>query len=250
MVNIKNYMHLSEFEKYFLFSMSYFEQYFYVLFYFLALYFLLGPLFLGVCRALRSQGILEKIVHQKIAIWQLRYEVFWSFKNILIFAATGIPIVYLLRRGIVDIVPNSLWNVVWGLLLLSLYNEVHFYLVHKLLHKPFFFKRVHYVHHRSKVPTIWSVFSMHWFEGLLLSLVPLIVILFVPLAPLAIVLYPMLSILLNFSGHCNYRFGKGKSPFWLTWATRHNAHHHKKGRTYGFALPLMDKIFNKKTSDK
>ena len=43
----------------------------------------------------------------------------------------------------------------------------------------------------------------------LLSTVPLTLILFCPLSPLALGIYSLTSILLNFAGHSNVRFGNG-----------------------------------------
>jgi sterol desaturase/sphingolipid hydroxylase (fatty acid hydroxylase superfamily) len=70
-------------------------------------------------------------------------------------------------------------------------------------------------------------------------------VLFVPLSPLAIFLYPLASILLNFAGHCNYRFGNGQGADWKLFGTHHNAHHAKFTKNYGFASNLLDKINDK-----
>jgi Delta7-sterol 5-desaturase len=104
---------------------------------------------------------------------------------------------------------------------------------------------VHVVHHRSKVPTVFSVYSLHWFEALLLSSVPLTIAPFLPFAPLAIAIYPTVSILLNFAGHCNYRFGNGKGDSWKLFATEHNEHHRLGRKNYGFALNFFDKIITR-----
>lgn len=106
-------------------------------------------------------------------------------------------------------------------------------------------KRIHFIHHKSKVPTVYSVFSFHWVEAFLLSTVPLTIVPFIPFAILAIFIYPFVSILLNFAGHCNYRFGDGEGKSWRLFGTYHNEHHSKGRRNYGFSQNFLDKLFSK-----
>jgi hypothetical protein len=52
------------------------------------------------------------------------------------------------------------------------------------MHQKFMMKQIHYIHHKSNIPTVYSVFSFHWIEALLLSTVPITII---PLIPFSIV---------------------------------------------------------------
>lgn len=208
--------------------------------YFLFLYFILGFLFLQACRVLEKRGIVQLISEGNTKIG---YEIRHSLLSIAIFGFSSLPVIFLIRMGTITVSENTFLNIIAGLILLNLWNEVHFFTIHRLMHIPFFMKRVHVVHHRSKVPTVFSVYSFHWFEALLLSTVPLTIAPFISLAPIAIFLYPMCSILLNFSGHCNYRFGNGAGKSWRNFATGHNQHHRKGSRNYGFLLNFLDKLF-------
>ncbi|MBL6448278.1 sterol desaturase family protein [Fulvivirga sp. 29W222] len=172
-----------------------------------------------------------------------------SLKSVIIFGFSGIPLIFLIRMDVIGLLPNSIMNTIIGLIILVIWNEIHFFMVHRLMHVPFFMKHVHIVHHRSRIPTVYAVYSFHWFEALLLSTVPITIAPIIPLSATAIFLFPLVSILLNYSGHCNYRFGKGKAPGFLAFGTNHNHHHSKAKRNYGFASGLLDrithKIFNK-----
>ena len=172
------------------------------------------------------------------------FEIRHSFKSIIIFGFSGLPVVYLVRMGLIHLLPNSFFNICWGLALLTLWNELHFFLVHRLMHTPFFMRNVHKIHHKSFTPTVFSVYSFHWFEALLLSTVPLTIAPFINFAPSAIFLYPLASILINFAGHCNYRFGNGAGAAWKLFGTRHCEHHVKNSKKYGFATDIFDKINN------
>jgi sterol desaturase/sphingolipid hydroxylase (fatty acid hydroxylase superfamily) len=52
-------------------------------------------------------------------------------------------------------------------------HEVHFFLIHRLIHTPFLYRWVHSVHHNSVNPSPWSSLSMHPVEGLLYHAVAL-----------------------------------------------------------------------------
>ena len=124
-------------------------------------------------------------------------------------------------------------------------DEIHFFIVHRLMHVPFFMRHIHKIHHRSLTPTVYSVYSFHPVEALLLSTVPLCLVWFIPLEPRAIMVYPLTSILLNFSGHCNYRFWKAPGPGFFQLGTRHNEHHTRGRSNFGFASSLLDTLYKR-----
>jgi len=213
--------------------------------YFLLLYFGGGAIFERVCLYLYRKGLVNQIVKAQVSEMQIAKEKRNSLLSTFIFGLSVLPVIALLRSGHIEVLDNTLVNVLVGLMVLSIWNEVHFFLVHRLLHTPFLMRHIHKVHHQSVIPTVYSVFSFHWIEALLLSTVPLCIIPFVAFAPLAIVLYPVASILLNFAGHCNYRFGSGKSKSSMKFSTHHNEHHHHFSKSYGFASQFLDKLFSK-----
>ena len=49
-------------------------------------------------------------------------------------------------------------------LLMPVFQSFHFYWLHRALHIPWIYKRVHSVHHRSVSIAPWSGFSMHPIE--------------------------------------------------------------------------------------
>ncbi len=216
-----------------------------VVVYFLLLYFGLGYVFLGVCKFLNKKNILHKIVDKEVSGNQIRREMVHSLKSIIVFGFSAFPLIMLIRLGYIQLMPDTLFNIIWGVALLSIWNEVHFFVIHRLMHLPFFMKHIHFIHHKSVTPTVFSVYSFHWVEALLLSTVPLTLAPFISLSAIAIFLYPLASIILNFSGHCNYRFGKGKGADWVLLGTHHNDHHHKFTSNYGFALNFLDTLNDK-----
>ncbi len=213
--------------------------------YFLLLYFGLGYVFNSCCKWLYKKKWINKIEEKDPNPTQIKREIKNSIISILVFGFSGLPIVYLLRKSYITVIPDTFLNVVVGLVILTLWNEVHFFIIHRLLHTPYLMRKVHFKHHASTTPTIYSIYSFHWFEALLLSTVPLSVLWMGSFPIMAFALFPIVSILLNFAGHCNYRFGNGKGNALSLFATRHNEHHTKRAKNYGFALFLLDKL-NKK----
>jgi len=235
-------MNLQEQVNKILFEFSYIELFGLSFIYFSILYFGLAPVFDRMCKFLASKNLVHLITVRELRKGQIQFEIRHSFKSIIIFGTSIIPVIYLIRNNFVALLPNTFFYTVLGIAALTIWNEVHFFIVHRILHLPFFMKRVHYVHHQSTVPTVYSVYSFHWIEALLLSTVPLTFIPFVPISPVAIFLYPLASILLNYSGHCNYRFGNGRGPSWKLFGTFHNEHHAKGRKNFGFASHILDKI--------
>jgi len=223
-----------------IYSYSYAQLFFLTTAYFLFLYFGIAPLFLQVCKLLHRNGLLQKISSREIPKEQVRLEVRNSVRSIIIFGFSSWPIIYLVRQGTISLLPDTVFNVMAGLIILTIWNEVHFFTIHRIMHLPYFMRRIHAVHHRSVVPTVYSVYSFHWLEAFLLSTVSLTIAPFVSFSPIAIGLYPLVSVLLNYAGHCNYRFGSGTGPSWKILGTRHAEHHVKQSRNYGFATNFLD----------
>lgn len=208
--------------------------------YFLFLYFVLGWLFEKTCIWLEKAGLAEKIEKAQPAAGQKQAERRHSMVSLIIFGFSVWPVVWLCRNGVYQPQPSTFGSIFIGLLLLNVWNEIHFFLVHRLMHIPFFMRHMHFIHHRSRVPTVWSVYSFHWLEAGLLSLVPTLLCLVFSPPLLAVALYPLNSVLLNFSGHCNYRLLMLASPEGL--ASRHVQHHRRSLGNYGFASGLPDKM--------
>lgn len=224
---------------------SFLELYGLVFGYFMLLYFGLAPIFLWICKKLTNRKVLHKIIDQEVTKKQINFEMRHSLKSIFIFGFSVFPIIYLIRMDHITLLEDSIVNVLFGVILLTIWNEVHFFIVHRIMHLPFFMRRVHLIHHKSTTPSVYSVYSFHWAEALLLSTVPVSIVPFIPFAPMAIFLYPLASILLNYAGHCNYRFGNGKGAKWKLFGTHHNEHHSKGKKNYGFASDILDQINSK-----
>jgi sterol desaturase/sphingolipid hydroxylase (fatty acid hydroxylase superfamily) len=98
---------------------------------------------------------------------QTRENVFWTLASgVPMWTAYEIVTLWLFANGHVHMLQWSrhpVWIVVI-MLLIPLWREVHFYWVHRLIHTPFLYRKVHALHHRNTNPGPWSGLSMHPLE--------------------------------------------------------------------------------------
>lgn len=128
-------------------------------------------------------------------------------------------------------------------LVLPIYHETHFYLIHRLIHWPPLYRWVHSVHHNSVNPSPWSSLSMHPVEHLLYFASALM--------HLVIPSNPILAIYqLHFAGfgavvgHIGFdRIELGQDKAFATHAYTHYLHHKYFEVNYGDALVPFDKWF-------
>ncbi|HVG47095.1 MAG TPA: sterol desaturase family protein [Rubellimicrobium sp.] len=137
---------------------------------------------------------------------------------------------------------NPLWLVGFGLLV-PFIHELHFYLVHRLIHWGPLYRHIHSVHHNSVNPAPFSSLSMHpvehllYFSGVLLHLM-------LPSHPL-LALYA-----LNFAGygavvgHIGFdRIVAGEGVAMDTHAYNHHLHHRYFEVNYSEGLVPFDRLF-------
>lgn len=128
-------------------------------------------------------------------------------------------------------------------LLVPLFHHVHFYAVHRLIHVPALYRRIHAVHHRATNPSPWSSLSMHpvehllYFSGVLVHLLigshPLLAIFHLHIAGLGAAV-----------GHIGFHrveFGNERSM--NTHAYTHYLHHKYFEVNYGEGLVPLDRWF-------
>lgn len=101
---------------------------------------------------------------------QTRETVFWTLASGLpIWTAWEVVTLWLFAGGRI---PWLAWSdsPIWFIALfplVALFREIHFYAIHRLIHWPPLYKRVHSLHHRNVNPSPWSGLSMHPVEHLL-----------------------------------------------------------------------------------
>jgi len=168
-----------------------------------------------------------------------------SLVSIFVFSIQAILFQYLYAKNIFQIRFDNSWNCLWEIPVLFIWNEIHFFLVHWLLHKKWFFKHIHHVHHWSKEPTPYSIYSFHWGEAFLLGSVIFFPLFFHDFQIYSVLSLPFMSIIVNLLGHCNHEAPTTNDADSLGRFTfRHTLHHKWSQGNYGFLFPYLDRLFN------
>lgn len=175
-----------------------------------------------------------------LAAGQLQREWRLSALSIFIFGAGMVFPWGFLQLGWANLAqaPTALQTIL-EIIALMIWNDVHFYINHRLLHTSLL-RRFHLLHHRSVVADPWSTYSFHPVEALMLGNVILLPMLAHDFSAAALFSLPILSLVFNNLGHANYDF----IPFGLgvirNSSRRHHLHHACFNGNYGFMLPFMD----------
>lgn len=101
---------------------------------------------------------------------QVKDNMFWSLASgVTIWTFFQCVTLWLMANGYaptLSFAQNPVWFIA-ALILIPIWSAFHFYWVHRLLHVPFLYKRVHALHHRNINIGPWSGLSMHPVEHLL-----------------------------------------------------------------------------------
>jgi sterol desaturase/sphingolipid hydroxylase (fatty acid hydroxylase superfamily) len=137
---------------------------------------------------------------------QLLENVFWTLASAVpVWTAYEVVTLWAQANGMLPYVDWRVHPVYCVLLmcLLPLFHEVHFYLVHRLIHWKPLYRHVHSLHHKNVNPGPWSGLSMHpvehllYFSGVLLHWI-------VPSHPLHVLYHLQLAGLSPSVGHCGF----------------------------------------------
>jgi sterol desaturase/sphingolipid hydroxylase (fatty acid hydroxylase superfamily) len=171
---------------------------------------------------------------------QIGREIRRSLVSILVFGLYGSVTFLAWSNGIVRIDFQPTWYKIAGdIAFLLIWNEIHFYVMHRLLHTRWLHRHVHRIHHESVVPTPFSTYSFHWAEAALLGSVMILPMLFYRFSVEAILTLPVMSIAFNSIGHCNYNVF-AKRPEMHSASLEHSEHHLRVSGNFGFYLPFLD----------
>lgn len=185
-------------------------------------------------------------------------EVLHSMKTIVIFIAVAFIVlqspVGRLSKIYTDVHAFSLWWIPLSALLGLVIQDTYFYWMHRAVHGKKLFKWVHLLHHKSTNPSPLASYSFNLLEGILEAMIFPVIILLVPMHPLALLLFTTVAFLFNVYGHLGYEI----MPQWfrnsflfeiLNTSVHHNLHHEKFNGNYGLYFRFWDRIMGTENPD-
>ncbi|MCB9194791.1 MAG: sterol desaturase family protein [Flavobacteriales bacterium] len=181
----------------------------------------------------------------------IRFEIKRSFVNLIAIGLLSSLVLFEIKED-VGFIYKDFQAYGWGyffisILLLLIIHDTWFYWMHRLMHHPKLYRKLHSVHHKSVNPTPFSSFSMDWTELIIeFGIFPLLPLM-LPLHPAAISLFAFLAFAFNIIGHLGYEifpkwFLKTIVGRWINTGTKHNLHHEKFHYNYSYYFTFWDKI--------
>jgi len=180
---------------------------------------------------------------------RIRAEIAYSLGTVLIFSVIGASLMSAQRAGLTRIylsLPERGWLYFWASIAAAIFvHDAYFYWTHRLLHWRPLFRLAHHVHHRSTSPTPWAAYAFHPVEALIQAGVYVVIVLALPMHPLALMLFLAYMIVRNVVGHLGFEIW----PAWLArhpltrWhltPTHHDLHHHFGRGNYGLYFSFWD----------
>ena len=206
--------------------------------YFFAIY----TLFASLAWAL-ARWLCRPIERREVRPAQLTSEQRNSLRSIVLFGMGMVVPWGLLQLGWADIAGHAtLPEIVLDGVLLVLWNDLHFYGMHRLLHARF--RKLHGLHHQSIAATPFAAYSMSAGEALLLGSVMPMAMLVHDFSIESLALLPVWSICINVLSHANCDlFPRARATSLLRFIRHHQHHHSHYHGNYGFLFIQLDQWF-------
>lgn len=174
---------------------------------------------------------------------QIRTELTQSFRSVILFGVGMLVPWLMIRYGLTKVtLKTNTIIIVLEFMLLVLWNDVHFYAVHRLLHSKL--KSAHLTHHQSVTATPFTAYSMSITEALLLGSVMPMAMLVHDFSLISLLLLPIWSICINTLAHSNCNLFSTASEHSLLSLVRHHQSHHSQYKgNYSFLFNQLDRWF-------
>ncbi len=202
---------------------------------------------------LRRQVLSRKIQRAYPKSPQIRREILYSLLSLLIFAGVGVVTFILNHESvgwlkIYSPIQKYGWPYLWfSVIALILVHDTWFYWTHRLMHTRRLFPIVHRVHHLSHSPTPWAAFAFHPTEAFIQAIVFPITAAFMPVHPLAALIWLIYMTVLNVLGHLGFELlpsGFVRNPLtkWHNTSVHHDMHHRHINCNYGLYFNVWDQL--------
>jgi Delta7-sterol 5-desaturase len=183
---------------------------------------------------------------------QMRREMRWSLMSAAIYGVPAGVVAWGWQehdwtRIYTDVSDYPLWYLPVSVLLYLLAHDSWFYWTHRLMHRPWWFKKAHAVHHDSRPPTAWAAMAFHPWEALTGAVVIPALVFIIPIHAGAIGAVLLIMTVMGVTNHMGWEmFPKfvvnGKLGNYLITATHHQKHHDAYRGNYGLYFRFWDKM--------
>ncbi len=194
---------------------------------------------------------LRKIIQRDPAAADVRRELGWSLLTAVIYGVVGTGTVALGKFGWTHFYTKiDAYGMAWfwcSIIVTIFVHDAYFYWTHRLMHHRGLFRWFHRVHHLSSNPSPWAAYAFGPLEAVVQAGIFPLIVLTMPIHPLAFMAFMIWQITFNVLGHTGYEF----YPRWLmgSWLgkfintpTNHVQHHEKMRGNYGLYFNIWDRL--------
>lgn len=189
---------------------------------------------------------------------QVRMEIRRSALTSLVFAGSGTALFLLWRHGYTAITTDwqayAWWYHPLSLLIALFIHETYYYWLHRWMHRPRVYRKVHKWHHDSIHTSSLTSFSFHPLESILQAVVVPVIVLLLPMHLWVLLLFLIIMTLsgtINHAGVEIYPRGFHRHPIakWIIGATHHDLHHKQFRYNYGLYFTFWDRWMGTESPD-
>jgi sterol desaturase/sphingolipid hydroxylase (fatty acid hydroxylase superfamily) len=183
---------------------------------------------------------------------QIRREIGWSLTSAAIYGVpAGVVAWGWQEHGWTQIYSDwhayPLWYLPLSLLLYLFAHDTWFYWTHRMMHRPWLFRRAHAVHHASRPPTAWAAMSFHPLEALSGAVVIPLLVFLVPIHVAMLGAVLAIMTVMGVTNHMGWEIFPrclvhSKLGNWLITASHHQRHHDEYRCNYGLYFRVWDRL--------
>lgn len=210
-----------------------------------------GTAWLLAYKLFRNRWLHRKIIPRLPSSADVRRELGYSLLTLVIFGLVGAATISAARHGWTRMywrIPEHGWGWFAGSIVAAiLVHDTYFYWTHRLMHHRWLFPVFHRVHHLSNNPSPWAAYSFAPAEAVVEAGIFPVVVMLLPIHPLAFALFMGWQITFNVAGHTGFEF----HPRWLmntplrlvlNTPTNHVMHHERMRGNYGLYFNVWDRL--------
>lgn len=183
---------------------------------------------------------------------QIRREIGWSLASAAIYGLPAGIIAWGWRaHGWTQIYSDvnawPLWYLPVSVLAYLAAHDTWFYWTHRLMHRPWWFRLAHAVHHDSRPPTAWAAMAFHPIEALTGAVVIPVLVFVVPIHAGALAVVLSIMTIMGVTNHMGWEIWpsflwRGPIGGGLITASHHQRHHAEYRCNYGLYFRFWDRV--------
>lgn len=179
------------------------------------------------------------------------YEIKWSVWALLVFTLLSTVMVTIIMNGDTKMyfeIGKFGWPYfVFSIILAFFLHDAYYYWMHRFMHNKKVFRHIHLVHHRSKTPTPFAIYSFQPLEVFLQFMVYPFMLFLIPYHPVAFGIFIAYDLFINVAGHTGFEFlpARFTDHWFFRWqnsVTHHDMHHSHLTSNFGLYFNIWDRL--------